>query len=261
MELNMIRLLLLFGLLLFPALASAAGGNITNESFEVAKRQLLGDVYRDAPRTLYCRFPFTPDKKVKTPPGWRVKYYKNRENRLEFEHVVPAENFGRAFSSWRIGDPQCLGQSGAYTGRKCAEKVDRDYRLMQADLHNLFPAVGAVNALRSNYRFMKIEKNIAPAFPFCAMKVRRGERQAEPPDAAKGVVARATLYMGDVYAPKFRLSAGQKRLMEAWDRMYPVTREECVRSARREQIQGNANLRVKKPCEKEGWYDAGATLE
>ena len=67
---------------------------------------------------------------------------------------MPAENFGRAFKEWREGDSLCVSSKGKpYKGRKCANKVNHEYRLMQADGYNLFAAISSVNAYRSNYNF------------------------------------------------------------------------------------------------------------
>lgn len=257
-------LLFSFWLLAQPVSARDAtfSGNTTNESFELAKRRLYREVYYDAPRTWYCGFPFDPEERdITLPRNWHTPLYRERARRVEAEHVVPAENFGKFFPAWRIGDPQCLDGNGMYKGRRCAEKADKTFRLMHADLHNLFPVSGAVNAMRSNYRYVEIPgKKIAPAFRGCDMYIIRGKRIAEPPDAVKGQAARATLYMAGAYAGHFRLSLAQERLMRAWDRKYSVTREECVRSARKEKIQGNANPYVKEPCEEKGWYDAEAGL-
>jgi deoxyribonuclease-1 len=84
----------------------------------------------------------------------KTKHVK-RSKRIELEHVVPAESFGRAFSEWwRGGHPECVSSKGkAFKGCNCASKMNQVYRLMQADLYNLYPAIGAVNALRSNYNF------------------------------------------------------------------------------------------------------------
>lgn len=242
--------------------AASLQGNTTNESFELSKRRLYQEVYRDAPRTWYCGFPFDAgERDVRLPRNWHTPLYRERARRVEIEHAVPAENFGRFFAAWREGDPQCLDGGGMYKGRRCAEKADKMFRFMYADLHNLFPVSGAVNAMRSNYRYVDMPgTKIAPAFGGCDMRIVRAKRIAEPPDAAKGQAARATLYMAAAYAGHFRLSLAQDRLMRAWNRKYPVTREECVRSARKEKIQGNANPFVKEPCEEKGWYDAEAEL-
>jgi deoxyribonuclease-1 len=86
----------------------------------------------------------------------RSKHFK-RSRRVEWEHVVPAQSFGQSFKKWREGDSKCVNKKGkAFKGRKCAEKVNMEYRYMQADLYNLVPANGQVNAIRSNYSYAMI---------------------------------------------------------------------------------------------------------
>lgn len=97
------------------------------------------------------------------------------------------------------------GKGRPYRGRRCAEKVSPAFRRMQADMHNLFPAIGAVNAARSNYA-MQMLPDVPPTFGTCAVRIAR--RKVEPPDAAKGTVARALLYMASLSdLPPQRFSA------------------------------------------------------
>ena len=116
---------------------------------------------------------------------------------------------------------------------------------MEADLHNLAPAIGAVNAKRSNYRFGMLP-NEEPTFGVCPMKIRG--RVAEPPDIAKGIVARSHLYMSDAYPTRFRLSHAQKQLFKAWDRQFPPDAWECEREIRIARIQGNRNEITASQC-------------
>lgn len=221
-------------------------GNTRFESFAQVKRLLLEHVYTEHRLTLYCRAPFHPDRRVDVPPGFRANRHRERATRMEWEHVVPAENFGRFFPAWRDGDTQCVHRDGrVYRGRRCAEKVSPAFRRMQADMHNLFPAIGAVNATRSNYG-MQMLPDVPPAFGTCAVKIAR--RKVEPPDAAKGAVARASLYMAAAY-PTFRLSASQQKLFQAWDRQFPPDAWECERERRIARLQGNANPFVRRACE------------
>ena len=53
---------------------------------------------------------------------------------------MPAENFGRQLSCWKEG------------GRKAC-KNDITFNEMEADMHNLVPSIGELNADRSNYKF------------------------------------------------------------------------------------------------------------
>jgi deoxyribonuclease-1 len=121
--------------------------------------------------------------------------HEKRAQRIEWEHVVPAENFGRAFDEWREGSPECVDNRGkAFKGRRCAEKTSMDYRYMQADMYNLYPAIGAVNAMRSNFNFQMLPGEES-SFGSCAMKI--ADRKVEPPALARGQIARTYFYMQD----------------------------------------------------------------
>jgi len=119
-----------------------------------------------------------------------------------------------------------------------------EYRYMQADMHNLFPAIGSVNALRSNYSFTMLPTE-KPDFGSCAMKI--DNKKAEPPEIARGRVARTYLYMDATYNA-FGMSRKTRQLMATWDRQYPVSEWECQRERRISKIQGNRNEIVRSRC-------------
>ncbi|OIN99302.1 MAG: endonuclease I [Desulfovibrionaceae bacterium CG1_02_65_16] len=230
--------------------ATEQRGNTREDSFKAAKRALGKRVYHDHRITLYCRASYDENGAVILPAGFKTPRHKARVARIEWEHAVPAENFGRAFAEWRDGHPDCVDRRGPFKGRKCAERTNRDYRLMQADMYNLYPAVGAVNAMRENYTYAMLPG--APStFGSCAMKIAGGK--AEPPEHARGTIARSTKYMAWAY-PRFRISRQQEQLMDAWDSMYPVDGWECARASRIEAIQGNENPMVKGKCQALGLW-------
>lgn len=233
--------------LLLPCLALAAG-NETNDSFNKAKRMLEQGVYYDHRVTIYCEAGYDADKNIAAPDGFETSVHEKRAGKLEWEHAVPAENFGRAFVEWREGDPACFHRGKPFKGRRCAEKANKRFRRMQADMYNLFPAIGSVNAARGNRQYSELPGERSD-FGSCGAKVA-GNR-FEPPERAKGELARASLYMEDSY-PNFKLSRRQRQLFEAWDRAHPVSAWECERARRIEKLQGNANMRVKEPCERAG---------
>lgn len=229
-----------------------AAGNEWNDSFSKAKKTLERQIYHDHRITLYCGAAFDEKKNVTLPEGFTAAKHEKRAGKVEWEHVVPAENFGQAFAEWREGDAQCVDNRGkAFKGRKCAEKVSREYRLMQADLYNLYPAIGAVNALRQNYNFQMLPGE-KPDFGSCEMKI--ADRKAEPPVRARGQIARTYKYMADAYGPRYKMSRQQVQLMDAWDKMYPVDQWECTRAKRVERLQGNENMFVKSPCQQAGLW-------
>lgn len=243
--------------LLTAATGAIAAGNEVNPDFRLSKKELLTiykeffTIYKELPTTLYCQARFDPKtKEVFLPEGFTTPAHVERAKRVEWEHVVPAENFGRSFKEWQEGAPVCKDKKGrSYKGRKCAETASREYALMQADMYNLFPAIGAVNAVRLNYRYALLP-DAAPTFGSCPMKITN--RRAEPPVASRGEISRAMLYMAETYPTHYRLSDRDRRMVEAWNEAYPVDPWECIRAARIESAQGNANRFVKDVCIRNG---------
>lgn len=230
-------------LIIVPVMSFASNTSI--DSFSKSKRLLEQEVYQDHPTTLYCGAIFDSKKNITLPQGFTTTKHVKRSKRVEWEHVVPAENFGRTFIEWREGDNQCVNSKGkAYKGRKCANKVNEEYRFMQADLYNLFPAIGAVNAMRSNYNFTMLP-SAKTEFGSCDFRI--DNRKAEPPVEARGRIARTYLYMDEAY-PRYSMSKSQKQLMNAWDKMYPVSEWECVRAKRIEKVQDSKNEVVTSRC-------------
>lgn len=225
-------------------------GNRKIESFSNAKK-ILRNIYSTHHLSFYCEAKYDYQERVCLPIGFNTSRYKARAHKVEWEHVVPAENFGVTFSEWRTGHKLCIHKGKKFKGRRCAEKVSREYRLMQADMYNLYPVIGAVNALRRNYNFQLLP-NTPSSFGSCQMKI--SGNHAEPPPQARGAIARTYLYMQANY-PRYRMSIQQEKLMKAWDRQYPVNAWECTRSKRIEEVQGNPNDFVKSKCIEDSlWY-------
>jgi deoxyribonuclease-1 len=169
--------------------------------------------------------------------GYVPKKDPKRALRLEWEHVVPAEAFGQSFREWRDGSPQCIKKGKPFRGRKCAEK-NSEFSRMEADLYNLWPEVGELNGLRSNYSMAQLG---GPPGDFGGCKAKIRDRKFEPMDPAKGIVARTYQYMDRAYPGRGIVSDKNRKLYEAWDRMYPVTDWECKRARKIREVQGNEN--------------------
>ncbi len=231
-------------LLLFPYFSFAQNEEIY--SFSRAKKELEKIYFSLENReTLYCEAFFDTKKNVILPTGFVVEKHVNRANKIEWEHVVPAENFGRNFIEWTQGSPICKNSKGkSYKGRACAEKANENFRYMQADMYNLYPAIGAVNASRSNYSFALLPEEEVD-FGTCNMKIEN--KMVEPPIKSRGKIARAYLYMEETYA-EFTMPYAQKELMLMWSKEHPVTEEECKIAKEIEQIQGNTNFVVENLC-------------
>lgn len=158
--------------------------------------------------------------------GYKARAQQNRADRIEWEHMVPASTFGRQRQCWQKG------------GRENCNAVDPVFNLIEADLHNLAPVVGEVNGDRSNFN-VGMTSGIVPQYGQCPFKIDFKNRTAEPPDWAKGLMARVHFYMADRY--QLRLSAQQERILMAWDKQYPVSTWERERDQRIAKIMGSSN--------------------
>ncbi len=211
------------------------------QSFSKAKTIAL-DIYSDHPVSFYCGCNIEWRNKQGKPDlaecGYTIRKQEIRANRIEWEHIVPAWQFGHQLQCWQDG------------GRSNCSKTNVQFKLMEADLHNLVPAIGEVNADRSNYQFSQWNGSTGANYGQCEMKVDFKERRADPPAYTRGAIARIHLYMSDQYG--FALSSQQTQLMNAWNRTYPVDAWECERDKRVAQHQGIHNKFVKQACDAAG---------
>ena len=243
-------------------------GNRHSQSFYTIKKEMLDKIYYDRRRTLYCDAHFTRHKQLELPQGFVLPDLQNADfkifdatpellqmkaNRLEWEHIVPAQNFGKMFPEWYDGKEACVSKKGKkFKGRACAEQESEEFRYMYTDMYNLYPVIGAVNHLRAHFNFTQFTKPITPTFGVCGGMVI-SKNKVEPRDAIKGFIARTYLYMQTVY-PRYRISDNMAAILNAWDRKYPGKHWECQRAYRIEKVQGNANPIVKPRCQAHGMY-------
>ena len=215
------------------AVPLAARGNTRIADFDAAKR-VLPSIFAGHETTLYCDCIYQGKRIDWASCGYQPRKDRKRAERLEWEHVVPAHAFGQSFPEWRDGHLQCRG----HKGRKCAQQMRADFRLMEADLYNLMPAVGEVNGRRSNYRMAMIP---GEAREFGACDVEIADRKIEPRPSIRGDIARTYFYMDWAYPGRGIISGKNRKLFEAWAAADPVDAWERERAQRIEQRQGNRN--------------------
>lgn len=212
------------GLLLAVFTASEAA---PPSSFNAAKRLAEREVYHDQSVTFYCgcNFDFETGPNLES-CGYEIRKQPDRANRIEWEHVMPAYDFGRQRQCWQDG------------GRDNCRRTDPVFRLAEADLHNLVPAIGEVNGDRSNMRFAMVNDPVHE-YGACEVAVSFQERAFQPPPHRRGDIARTYWYMRDTY--DIQISRQQQQLFEAWNRLDPVDEWELERNRRIAAIQGNGN--------------------
>lgn len=197
-------------------------------SFSEAKR-LAAEVYADHHQTFYCGCRYNNKKRVDAEScGYQPRKNIKRGQRIEWEHVVPAHALGHTLQCWR--EPLCTdGKGRRFKGRRCCEKIDPRFQTMVSDLHNLVPAVGELNADRSNFSFSMLEGE-ARRYGQCDFEVDAPLRKVEPMPAIRGDIARIYFYMEQTYG--LPISDKQRRLFTAWENEDPPDEWEQQRSAR-----------------------------
>ncbi|MDH2068207.1 deoxyribonuclease I [Pantoea sp. GD03673] len=233
----MSRILSLAVALLFAPAADALNlNNYHQNNFQQAKT-FAAAINADAPGSFYCGCKIQWQGKKGIPDlnscGYQVRKNASRAGRIEWEHVMPAWEFGHQRQCWQDG------------GRKNCSK-DPDYRRIETDLHNLQPAVGEVNGDRGNFAYSQWNGS-EKQYGQCEMKIDFKLKQAEPPARARGAIARTYFYMRDQY--HLRISRQQTQLFTVWNRLYPVTIWECERDQRIAKVQGNHNPYVQQACQ------------
>lgn len=208
-------------------------------------------------RDVYCGCPFSPDpghglRVDLAACGYEAVHDPARAERIEWEHAVPAAKFGRTFAAWREGDDRCVdGHGKRFRGRSCARLASPEFARIEADLHNLFPAVGEVNGLRGDLPMGLLDPPEAGGktprespkqvirFGQCTSRVEGAFFL--PRSEVHGDVARAYKYMDASYPERHILDDAHRALMDAWDAEDPPDDWERERNRRIEELQGNAN--------------------
>ncbi|WP_419570143.1 endonuclease [Rheinheimera sp.] len=208
---------------------SACGLSAAPASFESAKK-VASRVYSAEKQEFYCGCAIrwqagkgTPDL---TSCGYQVRKNGPRASRIEWEHVMPAQQFGSPLSCWQQG------------GRKQCAAKDPLFQQMEADLFNLKPAIGEVNGDRAHYRFGMLP-NAKAAYGQCPVKIDFQARLVEPRAQIRGDIARIHFYMADKYG--IVLAKAQQQLFMAWHQQDPVDAAELQLQQRIAQQMGHAN--------------------
>lgn len=204
------------------------------KSFSSAKKILGTKIYKDTDDTFYCGCDmYYADKKGKpwlTPShnecGFEPRKQEKRAARIEWEHVVPAWYFGHQRQCWQEG-----GRSNC--------RHDDYFETMEADLHNLVPAIGEVNGDRSNYSLTMVSSNISPQYGQCDMKVDFKSKKAQPTASVRGDIARVYFYMATQYGLK--LSKQDIQVYTAWHNFDPVDSDEKRIHNLKAKYQGHSN--------------------
>lgn len=252
-----IILIFIIGTMAGDALAE---GNRRFYSYKNTKERMIQLIYTEEDKRLsfFCRCPFDGEERLLICDQYDPKRYGYRAKRIEWEHVVPAREFGRTFKAWRKGDSKCYDRKGDnFRGRRCARKMSKTFRRMECDMYNIVPVIGEFNDLRESFPFGVVSGE-AREFGRCDMEIDEEKEIAEPPPSVRGDIARTYLYMDWAYHSIFSgrdiVTAENRVIFGKWSETDPVDEMECWRCKKIESVQENENPFVKKPCEDAGMW-------
>ena len=165
--------------------------------------------------------------------GWTLYCGARFEDRtgLNVEHVYPA--------SWMKETAGCAGES-----RTRCRQVSERFNRMEADLHNLYPALANINQARSNFLFGMIAGEDRD-FGTCDFERDTTARIAEPRPIARGNVARSIFYMHTEYGAP--IDPSMAALLGRWHCEDPPSAHEQRRNDTIEAIQGTRNPFIDNP--------------
>ena len=205
------------------------------EGFSKVKKKMYSKVFNNQGTTLYCDCDWTKKKVDLATCGlnnYFPKKHRKRASRTEAEHIIPASWMLKVNKKLR----QCAIDAKKHkeSKREYCAKHDKHFKKAHNDLVNLYPAVGQVNADRSNKPFLDKVKTEKDSYGKC--KAISGSRGFVPPANRKGDIARVAFYMAKTYDVVY--SKRQQALFEAWDKLDPLSEEERAHNARVVKAQG-----------------------
>lgn len=197
--------------------------------FDAAKR-IAQKIYSDETRDFYCsceiRWIGGKGQVDLSSCGYKVRKNGPRAQRVEWEHVVPAQQFGAGRTCWQQGGREHCGDS------------DKNFRQIEADLFNLRPALGEVNGDRAHFRFAELP-GIPAQHGACPVRIDFKQQLVEPKPEIRGDIARIYFYMADRY--QLALSKREQELFLDWHQRDPVDEREMTLMRRTAQQMGHQN--------------------
>ena len=200
-------------ILMFSSVAIADQTAINN--FDASKTIFWRDLYPTGGHTLYCDQAFAG------------------RSGLDVEHVYPA--------SWMGDHLNCGNRS------QCRSHAIHGTRFnhMEADLHNLFPAMAGLNRTRSNNTFGIIPGE-ARFLLICDFESNSANDVTEPRPGARGDIARAIFYMHQEYA--LPIEPNLLALLQQWNGDDPPATYEIWRNDTINRLQGTRNPFIDNPA-------------
>ena len=206
---------------------SICGFSYYAEDFSEAKR-LARMIWSDHRVTFYCGCHYDRHGNVDFKSCDYTPKDKHASKRISWEHILPVSWYGNTRPCWK--------QNRSKRPREVCRQVDPEFRKMEADLHNLVPAIREINTIRRHYGFAELSSGTCIG---CQFTVNSGLKLVEPRDEAKGMAARIMLYLSDKY--QISMKKTQKDVLLKWNKRFPPDPWEIQWHEKVAVIQGDRN--------------------
>ncbi|XDD48223.1 endonuclease [Leptospira sp. WS39.C2] len=190
--------------------------------FQKAKR-VLKRFYAKVGKDFYCGCSFEKDEeelgrfKIDVSScGLQARKDAKRQTWIEWEHIVPAYQFGKDRECWTKSNCESNGKN--LRGRKCCQANDAVFNEMEADMHNIVPVPGEINADRGILPFGEIQGETRE-YGSCDFEINFKGSLAEPKPEIRGDIARIYFYMEWRY--QIPIPEGKRKLYETWNQEDP----------------------------------------
>lgn len=145
------------------------------------------------------------------------------------EHIFPM--------AWVVNSLKCQD-------RKDCRRHSKQFKLIESDLHNIYPARKDLNMARGSYGFGEIEGDERVWLEY-EFDIDHKRRLVEPPHVSKGEIARSMFYLVDAYS--LNLYEKQAELLRQWNQIDPPSKEEMRRNNKIEELQETRNYFIDHP--------------
>ena len=182
---------------------------------DVARVIFWNQLYEGGGWTLYCGLRF--DMEGRSPEGYAIA----------IDQIYATD--------WMLDHLQCKNRSECYA-------KNNQFRIMESDMHNLYPAWSDLLVYRSGRSFGEV-KGEDSRLDNCDFEW--DTQVVEPRDLSKGNIARSIFYMYRQY--KLPVANDLMKILKVWNRQDPPSEQEKIRNDRIEQIQGQRNPYIDTP--------------
>ncbi len=198
-----------------PAVTPVSAPPDVHNYDDIAREVFWSQLYAGGGWSLYCGYRF--DMEGRSPDGYAVG----------IDQIYATE--------WMLDHLQCQNRPECYA-------KNNQFRKMEADMHNLYPAWSDLIVYRNGRSFGNVAGKES-RFDECEFEWNSDV--VEPRDLSNGNVARSIFYMHRQY--KLPVSNELMKVLKAWNRQDLPSEQERVRNDTIEKIQGQRNPYIDNP--------------